>query len=61
MFQNRIPPISAIPPTFINLEFFSKSGQNTRQGYKRRALLYEFNDTNIVYLEKRKAKRLKKA
>lgn len=48
-------------PTLINLEFFSESGQNSRRGYKKRALLSEFNDTNIVYPEKRKVGRSKKA
>lgn len=61
VFQDPIPPIPAIPPTLINSEFLSESGQNTKRGYKRRVPLSELSDTNNVHPEKRKVGRPKKA
>lgn len=60
VFQDPIPPIPAIPPTLINSESFSESGQITRRGYKRRAPLSELN-ISTVHPEKKKEGRPKKA
>lgn len=61
VFQDLILPIFAIPPnsvilpTFNNLKFFLKSGQITKQSYKRHTPLFELN-INSIYPEKKSKK-----